>query len=136
MGKVNEFLRIKVAQNKLSAHGFADSIGVTEEEAQSLLENAKPQPAFSRRISIALKFTPDEEAEFQQLLEEDESGANAAGSSAPLARPKASRIPREASAETVKMINSLWVAVYFLGAGIIFLAVILFMTLAFLGEKL
>jgi len=132
MGKVNEFLRIKVAQNKLSVHGFADSIGVTEEESQNLLENTKPQPAFSRRISIALKFTPDEEAEFQQLMEEDESSQAAV----PLPQIKSSRVPQKLDPEVSRMIRSLWIAIYFLGAGLIILALIVFFSLGFFGEKL
>jgi|GEM_PF-3833286 len=132
MGKVNEFLRIKVAQNKLSVHGFADSIGVTEEESQNLLENTKPQPAFSRRISIALKFTPDEEAEFQQLMEEDESSQ----ATVPLPQIKSSRVPQKLDPEVSRMIRSLWIAIYFLGAGLIILALIVFFSLGFFGEKL
>jgi len=132
MGKVNEFLRIKVAQNKLSVHGFADSIGVTEEESQNRPETPKPQPAFSRRISIALKFTPDEEAEFQQLMEEDESSQ----ATVPLPQIKSSRVPQKLDPEVSRMIRSLWIAIYFLGAGLIILALIVFFSLGFFGEKL
>jgi len=125
MAEYNQFIKRKVAERNLSLGGFADSIGVSEAVAEGFLTSERPPDLIAKRISVALKFTPEEEAELMELLEKENKRMA-------MAIPAIERA--DVSQDIQKMINSVWIAVYFLGASIIVLGLFVFLILALLGN--
>ena len=124
MAEYNQFIKRKVAERNLSLPGFADSIGVSEAVAEGFLVSERPPDLIAKRISVALKFSPEEEAMLLQLLEKEDK--NMAMTIPTVERAGISR-------DAQRMINSLWIAVYFLGTSVIVLAIMLLLVLILLN---
>ena len=125
MAEFNQYIKRKVAERNLSLQGFADSIGVSEAVAEGFLTYERPPDLIAKRISVALRFAPEEEAELFQLIEKDDKRMA-------MAIPT---VEREGISQDVqRMINGVWIAVYFLGASVIILGIFIFLILALLGN--
>ncbi|MCL5036553.1 MAG: hypothetical protein M1269_05470 [Chloroflexi bacterium] len=124
MAEYNQFIKRKVAERNLSLPGFADSIGVSEAVAEGFLVFERPPDLIAKRISVALKFSPEEEAMLLQLLEKEDK--NMAMTIPTVERAGISR-------DAQRMINSLWIAVYFLGTSVIVLGIMLLLVLILLN---
>lgn len=74
MARLNEFLQHKIEERNLSAKGFADSMGISENLAAKYLSPSGrflPSDRVAKKISMVLKFTREEEAEFLRILEQE-----------------------------------------------------------------